>query len=226
MSYNIENLSLKSLEKMFLVLDDIRYNMEIQNKTSWLDMGRVAGVKGVPKSEHGRIMQSLLENTDFLGEIYYGGSNCCLDIKVEKFNQFLQKISDRINKLKSEQTIKKAQEKIKVKSYDEENKILTIGNFKIKIAKNEGNNNAHEIMTHIFIDNKDNLRGKFDYSVIAEKRFGANYKASDKYAQQPYSGACQRINQIIKDETNGNVKDFLIYNHSKLGDVRVNPNYL
>lgn len=116
--------------------------------------------------------------------------------------------------------------KIKFKSYDEKAKILIIGNYKIPIAKHEGNNNAHEIMTYIFIDNKNSLRDKFYYAEMAEKRFGATYNSSDKYAHQPYSGACDRINDIIFKETNGQVKGFLTFNHSKLGYLQVNPKYL
>lgn len=118
-------------------------------------------------------------------------------------------------------------EEIKVKSYDETNKILNIGNYKIQIAKNEGNNNAHELMAYIFIDNKDNLKDKFYYSEIAEKRFeDDNYKDKGKKAHEPYSGACDRINERIKDQTDGKIKEFLIKNYSSKGHVQVNPDYL
>ena len=127
--------------------------------------------------------------------------------------------------LKSEE-VEQFQEVTKVKSYNEETQTLNIGKYQIKIAKNKGNNNAHEIMAYIFIDKKADLAIEFFYADIAEQRFEADYDAEDKNAQQPYSGACKRINQTVKDETNGEVKDFLIYNHSKLGSVRINPKYL
>jgi len=144
----------------------------------------------------------------------------------KRYQGFMDKLYKKILPFLKVEEMEEAQEEIKVKSYDEENKILIIGKYQIKIAKNEGNNNAHEIMSHIFIDHKDDLRDKFDYSDIAEQRLGADYDAEDKNAHQPYSGACKRINQIIKDETNSEVKDFLIYNHSKLGYVKINPIYL
>lgn len=144
----------------------------------------------------------------------------------KEFQTYLDKVYKKILPFFKVEEIEEAQEEIKVKSYDEDNKILTVGKYQIKIAKNEGNNNAHEIMSYIFIDHKDDLSDKFDYSDIAEQRFGANYNIKDKNAHQLYSGACKRINQTIKDETNGEVNEFLLFNFSNLGNVKINPEYL
>jgi len=116
---------------------------------------------------------------------------------------------------------------IKFKSYNEETRILTVGDHKVLIAKRGGNNNAHEIMAYIFIDNKDKINDKFYYSEIALKRFeDEHYNPKNKYAYQPYSGACDRINDIIFKDTNGEVKDFLTFDYSTLGYIEVNPKYL
>lgn len=144
----------------------------------------------------------------------------------KEFQLYIDKLYKKILPFLENETNEKSLEEIKVRSYDEKTRILTIGNYEIRIAKNEGNNKAHEIMVYIFIDKKDDLGAKFYYSEIADERFKANYDGKSKYAHQPYSGACQRINQIVKDETNGKVKEFLLYNHSKLGFVQVNPKYL
>ena len=121
----------------------------------------------------------------------------------------------------------KKEDELKIKSYDEKTKTLTIGDIQILIAKNEGNNNAHEIMSYIFIDKIDYLKDKHFYSEIAKKRFGDdNYNSKDKYAYQPYSGACKRINDIIKDTTDGQIKEFLFFNHSSLGHIQVNQKYV
>lgn len=144
----------------------------------------------------------------------------------EEYRQYMERVYKKALPFLKVENKSQDLEKIKIKSYNETTKILTIGNYKIPIAKNEGNNNAHEIMAYIFIDNKDNLKDKFYYSEIAEKRFGAHYDSKNKYAHQPYSGACDRINDRVKDATNGQVKDFLIFNYSSMGDVRVNPKYL
>lgn len=219
MSYQIENLSLKSLEKIFLVLADIKYNMEIQNKTTWLEMGRVAGIDGVPKVEHRQIMQSLLENTDFLKEIPYGGGDCCLDIKVEKFNQFLQKVSDRIKELKGTQTTKKASEEIKVKSYDEENKNLNIGNYKITISRRDNPNYGHFILHHIFTS-PEGLNEEFPYKEIWKETINDSMK---DFNGRSYFRACGEIQNKIREDTNFTINDFLIFNSIR---VKINPKYL
>lgn len=144
----------------------------------------------------------------------------------EEYQLLLDKVYKGISPfLKTEATTEPAQE-MKVKFYDEEKRTLAIGNFTIIIAKNEGNNNAHEIMAYIFLDKIDDSTAKFYYAEIAEKRFEDSYNSKNKYAHQPYSGACKRINDKVKDETNGLINDFLIFNHSTLGYVRVNPKYL
>ena len=124
--------------------------------------------------------------------------------------------------------VKKEEKKseLKVKSYNEETKTLIIGDLKILIAKNEGNNNAHEIMSYIFVDKIDNLKDKHYYSEIAKNRFEVLYNSDDKYAHQPYSGACKRINDIIKDTTDGQIKEFLIFNYSSLGHTQINSKYV
>lgn len=110
--------------------------------------------------------------------------------------------------------------------YDEEKRVLTIGRFCVSIAKHAGNNNAHEVMAYLFLDKKEELGEKVDYSEIAETRFGAEFNARNKYAHQPYSGACDRINNMAKDGTNGLVPDLLIFNRSNTGHVQVNPKYV
>ena len=117
-------------------------------------------------------------------------------------------------------------EVLKFKNYDEETKTLTIGKYAIQIAKNDGDNNAHDIMTHIFVNNKDDLKIKFDDADIAGKMFGFDYNAKDKYSHQPYSGACKRINNKIQLETNGRIKNFLDFNYSTRGYVKINQKYL
>jgi hypothetical protein len=100
MTFDINNLSLKSLEKYHLVLDDIKFNIEIQNKTKYLDMGEFEGIEGVPKSEHQNIMNTLLNDTDLVDDVHRNGDEFALDINVEKLNKFLARVSERIAELK------------------------------------------------------------------------------------------------------------------------------
>jgi hypothetical protein len=141
----------------------------------------------------------------------------------EEYQKYLDKIYQKVlPQLRKNES----QEEIKVKYYDEDEKILVLGNYKIKIAKHEGNNNAHEIMAHIFVDNKKNLRKRFFYAEIAEERFGEEYNKDYKYAYQKFSGACGRINGIIMKATDGKAKDFLEFGYSRLGHIEVNPEYI
>jgi hypothetical protein len=100
MTFDLNNLSLKSLEKYHLVLDDIKFNMEIQNKTKYLDMGEFEGIEGVPKNEHQNIMNTLLNDTDLVDDVHRGGNRFGLDINVVKFDKFSARVSERIAKLK------------------------------------------------------------------------------------------------------------------------------
>ena len=100
MAFDINNLSLKSLEKYHLVLDDIKFNMEIQNKTKYLDMGEFEGIEGVPKSEHQNIMNTLLNDTDLVDDVHRNRDEFALDINVAKFDKFLARVSERIAELK------------------------------------------------------------------------------------------------------------------------------
>lgn len=143
----------------------------------------------------------------------------------KEYQSFLDKLYKKVIPFLE---VKKEEKKneLKIKSYDEKTRTLIIGDIKILIAKNEGNNNAHEIMTYIFIDNKNNLNDKFYYSEIADKRFEADYNSENKYAPQMYSGACKRINDIIKDVTSGQTKELLIFNYSTKGHIQVNSKYV
>lgn len=146
--------------------------------------------------------------------------------KIE-YGMFINKLYKKILPFLKDKTEEKHPKEIKVKSYDENRKVLNIGNFEIPIARNEGNNNAHEIMAYIFVDNKSNLKNKFYYADMAKERFeDENYNSKDKDAHQKYSGACKRINERIKDITNGQVKELLIFNYSTKGHVQVNPKYI
>ncbi len=100
MTFDINNLSLKSLEKYHLVLDDIKFNMEIQNKTKYLDMGEFEGIEGVPKNEHENIMMTLLNDTDLVDDVHRGGNRFGLDINVAKLDKFSVRVSERIAELK------------------------------------------------------------------------------------------------------------------------------
>jgi len=224
MSYNIENLSLKSLEKIFLVLDDIKYNMEIQNKTKWINLGQLEGIDGVSKNEHRLMIQSLLENTGFMYDSPYG-DDCSLDIQLDKFNDFLQKVSDRIVELKNNQMVKNDSSK-KELAFDNINSILFINGYEIKIDMRDKRTVAHDILEYIFVAKGEDLGDDSPYSEIAFDRFGDEKYSKDKMAWRKYYSACMDIQDKIRKQTANEIDDFLIYNSSQKGKVKINPKYL
>lgn len=175
---------------------------------------------------HGIKTENIVDNTDWLFCRFGPDDLMPTEDKIE-YRMFMDKLYKKILPFLKNKTEEKHIEEIKVRSYDEERKILTIGNYQILIAKNEGDNNAHEIMAYIFIDHKNNLKDKFYYSEIAKERFeDENYTDKGKKAHQLYSGACDRINERIKDETDGKIKEFLKFNYSYKGHIIINPDYL
>lgn len=225
MLYNIANLSLKSLEKIFLVLDDLRFNIEIQNKTKWLNMGQLEGIEGVSKMEHRRIIQSLQKNTDFLLETPYTVGDYCFNVEVGKFNRFLQDVSDEILKLQNNEAVKRNRSEKGV-VFDEITSILSIDGYKVKIDIRGTKTVAHEILAYIFIDNHDNLSDDFYYAEIAFSRFEDEEYSSNSIAWRKYHAACMDIQDKIRKQTANKINDFLNYNARQEGCVKINKKYL
>lgn len=225
MSYDIEKLSLKALEKIFLVLDDIKYNIEIQNKTKWLNMGKVEGIDGISKIEHRRIMESLLENTDFLFDTPYTAGDCCLEVRLDKLDLFLQKVSARIRELKGEHVPKENSSKREL-AFDKIESILFIDGYEVKIAVRDKKTVAHDILEYILVDNCENLGDDFYYSEIAFDKFGDEKYKSNPTAWRKYHAACMDIQDKIRKQTANKIDDFLIYNASQKGRVKINQKYL
>ncbi len=110
--------------------------------------------------------------------------------------------------------------------FDEEKSLLFIKGQKIIISKHDKITNAHKILKHIFITNKDNLTDDFFFAEIAMDEFGEmNYKDNDQ-GWEKYRVICRFIKEKIIKQTNGKIKDFIIYNTGKQGRVKLNKKYL
>jgi len=110
-------------------------------------------------------------------------------------------------------------------SFNPETKILLIGDLNpIEISAPK----MYAIMQYIFNENKDDLTQDFFYSEICDYIAGEekSYNSKIKDAHAPYSKACDRINNKIKDKTEGLVDDFLKPSYSNRGSVTVNQKYL
>ena len=110
--------------------------------------------------------------------------------------------------------------------FDEEKSLLWIRGRKIKISKRDKITNAHKILKHIFIGNKDNIKDDFYYSEIAQDEFGELEYKKDAKAWERYRDTCKYANRLIEDQTKNEIKDFLIFNTGKRGRVKLNARYI
>lgn len=110
--------------------------------------------------------------------------------------------------------------------FDEKRKELSIKGEKVVVSKHDKITNMEKMLHHIFVTNKNNIGDDFYYAEIAEDEFGElDYKA-DPDGWQKYRVACRELQYKIKEQTDGKVKDFLVFNTGKQGRVKVNKKYL
>lgn len=105
--------------------------------------------------------------------------------------------------------------------------VLSVEGFDVRIALQDKETNEHKILKYIFITN-DDIGRDYDYEEIAENEFGElseDYILSDD-GWRRYQTACSSINKKVREASNNKVREFLIFNASKSGKVRINPEYL
>lgn len=110
--------------------------------------------------------------------------------------------------------------------FDDKKSILYVNDFKIMIAKQDKETNAHKILKYIFKDNIDNLSDNFFFSEMAEDIFEDLEYKQDKNSWQKYYDTCKKINEKIMNGTKKSVENFLIFNSGKRGCLKINPQYL
>lgn len=110
--------------------------------------------------------------------------------------------------------------------FSDSKSILFIKKYKVFINRQEKTTNAHKILRHIFITNKDNITDDFYYSEIAEDEFGELDYKSRKDNWRKYHTACEIINDKIKTQTKNAVPDFLVYNTGTKGKIKISKKYL
>ncbi len=117
---------------------------------------------------------------------------------------------------------------IRTPEFNEAESILRIGEHEIKIARQDKVTNEHKILKNIFIDHEDNLKDEFYYAEIAREEFGENKElyTKDKDNWKRYHSACKAINEKVREATDNKIKQFLIFNSTISGKVRINPEYL
>lgn len=110
--------------------------------------------------------------------------------------------------------------------FDEQKSILYVKGEKVKINKQNKITNAHKILRHIFITNKDNLDDDFYYAEIAEDEFGELDYAKNKNAGRMYYTACCKLQEKIQDQTKNKIDNFMKFSTGKTGKIKINKRYL
>ncbi len=108
--------------------------------------------------------------------------------------------------------------------FDNKNSVLYVRGVKVKINKQSQTTNAHKILHHIFITNKNNLDDDFYYSEIAEDEFHELEYRGRKNNWRKYARACQDINNKVREQ-NKEKEDFLKFNTGSKGKIKVNKKY-
>lgn len=109
--------------------------------------------------------------------------------------------------------------------FDDKKGILYVRGVKVEIDKQNKVTNAHKVLRHIFITNKDNLSDDFYYAEIAEDEFHELDYKNRKNNWRKYNRACEDINKKVKSQ-NKEIKHFLKFNSGNKGKVKVNKKYL
>lgn len=110
--------------------------------------------------------------------------------------------------------------------FDAKNSILYVKGEKVLINRQGKITNAHKILHHIFIRNKKNTKDDFFYSEIAFDEFEDMEYKQEKDSWRKYFIACREINLKIEKETQNKIKDFLIFNYGKMGQIKINECYI
>jgi hypothetical protein len=110
--------------------------------------------------------------------------------------------------------------------FDEKRSILYVKGEEIIINNQDKITNAHKILRHIFITNKDNLKDDFFYSEMAFDEFEDMEYKQDKDGWRKYFIACRDINLKIQKQTKNKISDFLNFNYGKRAKVKINEAYL
>lgn len=110
--------------------------------------------------------------------------------------------------------------------FDDEKSILHYRGEKIKISLQKKITNAHKVLRHIFIANKDNLNDDFYYSEMAETEFGDMEYTKNPKSWEKYHMACKVVNGKVKAKTGKPVDKFLVFNTGNMGKVSLNKQFL
>ena len=220
MSYELNNLSETTLQKIFCVLEEIKDKSEIIDRKRFLVI-KVGELNNIKEGEQGYVLSNLIDDkiikesiwTNFL--VIFKHSYYILHID-DAFFDFYDRVKLQLAKTDKQDTRKKIiSHKL---SFDKDKSILYFSGYEISITLKNDKPNAHYILEHIFTA-EDGLDQKYPYKEIAEDTFDEIYEKWKTYYR-----ACEDIKQKVLNKTG--VNDFLEFSTGKSGWVTINKKYL
>lgn len=150
----------------------------------------------------------------------------CRPYSAKLFQAAFQVVSDCVlEKIEQEEFFKHSDRGDRM-WFDSQRSILYVKGYKVPIAKQDKETNAHKILKYIFKDNKENIKDSFFYSEMAEDIFEDLEYKEDKNSWKRYYDSCEKINKKVFDGTKRIVENFLIFNSGQKGYLKINPEFI
>tara|TARA_B100001989_G_scaffold251380_1_gene230472 strand:+ start:1070 stop:1792 length:723 start_codon:yes stop_codon:yes gene_type:complete len=106
-------------------------------------------------------------------------------------------------------------------SFEEDESILNVAGYQIKIALQDKITNDHKILNYILNHDDEEVY----YKDIAQNEFGEIAYGDKDTSWKRYHTSCKSINDKVREVTKGKINDFLIFNTGNKGRVRINGLY-
>ena len=220
MSYNLNNLSKTTLQKIFYVLEEIKLKSEIIDRKRFLII-KVGGLKNVKGTEQKSVLSNLIDDKIIKESLWTNFSTIlsypCYILHIDNtFFDFYDRVKLQLAKT-NKQVVNKKLISRKL-SFNRDKSILYFMGYIIPITLKNDKTNAHLVLEHIFTA-EDGLDQKYSYKEIAEDTFDEIY---EKW--RIYHRACENIKQKVFNETR--IDDFLEFSTGESGWVKINNKYL
>lgn len=214
-----------------LVLDYLKDRFELSGQNPEIYWSAQVIPKELPEGEYNVIIKNLIKDgvlekpfqfpvytTEELWDYAYISNK-------EKFYDFCSKVTNRTKQLKSGEKLEKNDKKTKGVSFNDSG-VLMIGDYSIDIDLKNKQSFAHRVLAFL---KKEGFEKEAYYIDIAKEMDDAYEEESryykDKYYLNVYR-ACKDIQEKIQQQTKFTIEDFLGFNSSQDGSVKINSKYL
>jgi len=223
MSYDIEKMSRSNLNKILVVLKDVKSEFELSSGKYF--QYEVKGLKGVSELRHLKIINNLIarkiiKQRVILPYVYATFSKDFESIYIirigKHFFDYYRKA--RIELDRRSKNLKAIKKTDLLLNFDTNKSVLFFGGYKVKISLKGDINNAHLVLEHIFTS-EGGLNHRYPYWEIAENTF-----KEDFYNWRRYWRACKDIQEKVRKKTG--IEDFLKLTTGESGSVCINEKYL